>query len=475
MTRSTDSSEPALLQDKLPLQQATEPTPVRYWVISAMTMAAFLMYLDRLCMSQIVNTGSFKLEFGFDKGTSANVLGAFFAAYALGQLPAGWLADRFGSRALMTCYIAAWSVFTLLTGFAAGFWTLIFFRIGCGMAEAGAYPASSKLVSRWIPLRSRGWASSLVAGGGRLGGATAPMLTGFLILSFGNWRVAGWVFGAVGIFFAIAFWWLVRDRPADHPSVNPAEQELIVRGLPPEQGLAPRTTKKFPFMGLIRSRSMWFMCANQFFSNLGWAFLATLMPTFLKEAKGLSEADSAQGATIALTIGISGMFMGGWLTDLLTRRLGTIRGRIIPLAFPRFIGAAAYLVCLGPVPPGVCVAAFAVVAMTADIAVPPTWAYCQDVGGRNVAACLAWPNMWGNLGAAITASLLEWVNENFDANHDWHESLMVSAAALVVCGLTAFGVRADRKIEGTGGDDEQPRGFPVVVPPLASPAPTAEG
>jgi ACS family glucarate transporter-like MFS transporter len=110
--------------------------------------------------------------------------------------------------------------------------------------------------------------------------------------------------------------------------------------------------------------------------------------------------------------------------------------------------------------------------MTADLAVPPKWAYCQDVGGRNAAACLAWPNMWGNIGAMIGPLLLGWVNRTFDTNHDWHESLLVMSAALVLCGATAFFIRADKKIEGTDGDEAPPSpAFPVIMPAAESPAP----
>jgi MFS family permease len=420
-----------------------------------------------------VKAASFQAEFKFDKEDVDWILGSFFAAYAIGQLLAGWLADRFGTRLLMACFIALWSFFTLMTGLATGFWTLLAFRIGCGLAEAGAYPASSRMVSRWIPLRSRGWSSSLVAGGGRLGGALAPKLTGLIILSLMTWRSPGWIFGGCGILFALVFWILMRDRPRDHPAVNAAELQLITRGLPPEQANAPATTRRFPLGGLIRNRSMWVMSLHQFLANLGWAFLATRMPTFFQDAKGVSEGDSGSMATVALTIGITGMFVGGWITDFLSRRLGLRRGRMIPLAWTRFVAAAAYLLCLLPVSPWFCVAMFAIVAMMSDIAVPATWAYCQDVGGRNVAAVLAWPNMWGNLGAAITPWTLSWVNSHFDTQKNWHPALIVMAAAFIACGISAFGVRADEKIAGTDGDEQAPPGFPVILPVATEPTPSA--
>ena len=92
-------------------------------------------------------------EFNFDDATVEKLLSVFFGAYAFSHVPAGWLADRFGARVLMTIYIAIWSAFTLLTGFAMGFWTLLIFRFGCAMAAAWSVSAPIARPSR-APIRS---------------------------------------------------------------------------------------------------------------------------------------------------------------------------------------------------------------------------------------------------------------------------------------------------------------------------------
>ena len=198
----------------------------------------------------------------------------------------------------------------------------------------------------------------------------------------------------------------------------------------------------------MRSRDMWLMCLYLNLTNAGWVFLATLMPTFLKEARGLSENVAGRMSTFALLAGMTGMLAGGWITDALTRRLGVRQGRMIPLAWSRFIGAAAYLLCLGTAPAWVCVVAFAMVAIMTDVSNPATWAYAQDVGGKNIAVSLAWPNMWGNLGAALTPALLPWINSRFDHGH-WNASLLFLAVAFLLSGVVAFGIRADVKIGGS--------------------------
>jgi ACS family glucarate transporter-like MFS transporter len=184
----------------------------RYRFIGAATFAASLMYLDRMCMSQMVNAASFQHDLHLDKQHVGYILGIFFFAYALSQIPAGLLGDRFAARPLLTVLIAVWSGFTILAGFATGFWSLILARIGCGVAEAGAYPASAVLVCKSVPPRQRGLANGIIASGGRLGGAVAPWLTAIFIASLSSWRVPGWIYGGVGIVFALFFWVFTRAR-----------------------------------------------------------------------------------------------------------------------------------------------------------------------------------------------------------------------------------------------------------------------
>ena len=106
------------------------------------------MYLDRACLAWMLDSDSFKADLALTKGQANNLKSAFFWAYALAQVPAGWLAERFGKRKLMTVLILLWSGFTALTGFSNGLMMLFVARIGCGVAEAGAYPISGSLLSR---------------------------------------------------------------------------------------------------------------------------------------------------------------------------------------------------------------------------------------------------------------------------------------------------------------------------------------
>ena len=87
---------------------------------------AVLLYLDRFCVS--IAEPFIRQDLGLTKQQMGNFLSAFFWTYALGQVPAGWMSDRYGARRMLTIYILTWSVFTALMGFAGGFVMLLITR-----------------------------------------------------------------------------------------------------------------------------------------------------------------------------------------------------------------------------------------------------------------------------------------------------------------------------------------------------------
>ena len=156
------------------------PTHVRYWVVLVSMLMAVLLYLDRFCISFAANY--IRDDLGLSQAQLGLMFSAFFFSYALAQVPSGWLSDRFGARIMLTLYILVWSLFTFLTGVVFGLVLLLVMRVACGLGQAGAYPTSASIISKWIPFSGRGGASSIVALGGRLGGAIAPPLTALLIV-----------------------------------------------------------------------------------------------------------------------------------------------------------------------------------------------------------------------------------------------------------------------------------------------------
>jgi len=143
------------------------------------TAAGSASALDRanvsIAMPKIVE------EFHISHTLEGLALGAFFWTYALFQLPAGHLIDRFGARIMYTFAVVWWSVFTALTAVANSFGSLFGYRLGLGVGESAAYPANAKVVSMWFPRRERALATSIYDSGARFGSAAALPLVAFLV------------------------------------------------------------------------------------------------------------------------------------------------------------------------------------------------------------------------------------------------------------------------------------------------------
>jgi MFS family permease len=419
------------------------PTNVRHRIIGVTMLMAFILYLDRICMGEIVKSASFNSDLGLNKDQIGKILSSFFFAYALFQVPAGWASDRFGARPMLTLYIVLWSLVTIMTGFMNSFIGLLAARLLCGVAEAGAYPTSMALVRKWIPLTGRARASGLISLGGRIGGSLAPFLTIWMIVTFNNWRTSVWIDGAVGLGIAGLFWWIVRSNPHEHPKINAAELALIGR----PKGEKPLSGRELwsALWSFTKSRSLWCNSANQLLVNIGWGFLVTWLPTYLKEERGVGEIEGGRMVTYVLALGMLGQVAGGFYCDWATRRFGLRWGRLLPMTSSMFVCAAAYICCPFVQSTWMLVACCAVVSFCTDLANPALWAFMGDVGGRATAAAGGWGNMWGNFGASATAILVPWLMK-IGGGDGKTFVFFTLAGAFVLAGLVILPMDATRKL-----------------------------
>jgi nitrate/nitrite transporter NarK len=284
--------------------------------------------------------------------------------------------------------------------------------------------------------------------------------------SFRKVYVAGWrptliVYGIAGGLVAALFWLLFRNRPEDHPSCNAAEAGLIRQGRPPT---AATTRSAIPLRPLMKSGNMWLCSLSQVGTNVGWVFLVTLLPRYLQEVYRVPIEQRGLMTAIPLFVGWFGMLLGGPLTDTMTRLAGLRLGRALPMGLSRFLGMAAYLLCLLPLAdwfgttwtPWVLTAAFSLVAFSTDLGVGAVWAFSQDVGGRHVGSVMGWGNMWGNLGAFATPPFLDWVLG--PQGERWDLAFITCAAGFLVAGMAALAVDATKPVvpEDAGGEITSP-------------------
>lgn len=428
----------------------TAPTTIRYRIIGVTMLMAFILYLDRICMAEIVKSVSFNNDLMLTKEQIGSILSAFFFTYALCQVPAGWASDRFGARTTLTLYIVLWSLCTMLTGFMSSFVGLLTARLLCGVAEAGAYPTCMALVRKWIPLDGRAGAAGLVAFGGRIGGTLAPVLTIWMIVTMGDWRMSLWVDGSIGLVIALVFWIVVRSNPHEHPKVNAAELALIGR-TEKEPHLSARELAS-ALWRFCKSISLWANSINQLLVNLSWGFLVTWLPTYLVEERHVGEIEGGRMVTYVLAFGMLGQIAGGYYCDWTTRRFGLRLGRLIPMCSSMFVCAAAYAACPFLDSTWLIIACCATVSFCVDLANPALWAFMGDVGGRATAAAGGWGNMWGNFGASITGMLIPLLMK-LGGTAGKEFVFFTLAGAFMLAGLVVLPMDATKKLM----PDESPR------------------
>jgi ACS family glucarate transporter-like MFS transporter len=213
----------------------SKPVGHTRWVVIACTFViAAVSYLDRNNIS--IAAASLQREFALTNVQLGTVFSAFIMGYAFTQPLAGRIADRFGAARVIAVAIVWWSVFTALlpwvpTGWASSMAILLAVRFLLGIGEAVIFPASNRLIANWIPSQERGVANGLIFAGVGVGGASAPPLITFIMLSH-SWRWAFWLCALIGVAAGVMWIALVRNSPAENSRVSAAELAYIDAGLP---------------------------------------------------------------------------------------------------------------------------------------------------------------------------------------------------------------------------------------------------
>ena len=439
---------------------AQPPTQVRWLVVGLCIAMSLLLYLDRFAITPATDTMLTELK--LTKGELGDAVGAFFLAYALMQIPSGWLTDTFGARWMLALYVVCWSLATIGLGLAQGLLAIWWMRLILGVMQAGAYPAAAGLLKRWVPYSSRGLANSSVAMGGRAGLLLSLAITVPLMLVVGrvlgrdtdNWRIVFMLYGSFGVVWAGLFVWLYRDRPREHPWCNAAEAELIAA----HQAAEPKQRRfDLPIVGMLTSKEIWLMCAINALVNFGWIFLATWLPQYLVEMHGayvtehIGDKGVVAGLMTACTVvaAMCGGMLGGRSTDLLVRRFGRTWGRRLPGMCAGMLVAGMYLVVPQLAGVWLFIGAMIAIAFTIDFGLGATWASYQDIGGRHVATVLGCGNMCGNLAASYFGRQIGYLADE----GAWNTVFYISAGSMAMASLCWFLFDASQPIVREETDD----------------------
>jgi sugar phosphate permease len=412
----------------------------RWYILLLISLMYLITYLDRVNISSAAPVIS--QEFGFDKVTMGAIFSAFVWAYAIFQVPGGWLGDRFGARNVLTAIVAYWSVMTAATALASSAASFITIRFLFGIGEAGAFPGATRAMQLWYPRQERGFVQGITHSASRLGAAIAPPLVVFIIaggsvpwLSFSmpalGWRAAFFICGAVGLLWSL--WWYLsyRDLPEQHGRVNRAELEHI-RGLDETGNVSQAKIEakaSVPWGTLLRSPNMWaIMCAYFTYVYCLWIFLSWL-PTYLIEARGFTLLKGGLLASLPLLAGVVGDTVGGLATDYLLKRTANTKLARRSVAITGMLGCCVFIV-----PAALTSDAYiAVYCLTAamfflECTIGPSWAVPMDTGGKYSGTVSGMMNMAGNIGGALSP-LVFGALVQFGS---WQAPFIVAAALLVL-------------------------------------------
>jgi MFS family permease len=339
-------------------------------------------------------------EFGIDMITMGWIAAAFNLGYTLFQVPGGWMADRYGARRVLAIAMALWSVFTVATGLAFNAVSLALTRFFFGLGEAAAFPAASRALVRWLPVKERAFGQGFQHAGARFGGAVTPTIAVYLADQF-SWRWAFYFFGIVGILWAVIWYTFYRNYPQDHRGVNDAEMEILA-----ESGrvLKPATRVTVPWRRILLSRNVWLLSTMYF--CYGWVFWIYMqwLPTYLSDVRGLSSIKMGLAASTPLLAATVTNTLGGWLSDKLARRLNNLRrGRLLVSVFGFSIAGIMLIPAALAESMVTCLFSLTLALAALELTVAVSWAICLDIGGDFSGSVSGVMNTLGNLGGTASS------------------------------------------------------------------------
>ena len=417
-----------------------QPTRARYVAVAFAMLLAIIQYLDRVSIS--LAGPAISRDLGLSNVQMGWVFSAFAWAYALFEIPGGWMGDRMGPRRVLLRIVVWWSFFTAATGWAWSATSLIVTRALFGAGEAGCFPNLTRIFTTWLPKHERERAQGTLWLAARWSGAFTPLLVAYL-LELMSWRRTFEVFGAVGIVWAVAFFWWFRDDPRTHPSVNAAEAALMPTAAESAVGGHP------PFSRIFASRSVILLCIQYACLSYGWYFYVTWLPKYLQEARGTSVKFGALLAALPLLLGGIGCMVSAQIIPRLAARIGIILARRI-VAVVGFVGASASIFAFVQVEDPVrAMFLLGLAGFFNDFVMPAAWAGCMDIGGRFSGTVSGTMNMIGNIGGALSplaiGYILTWTSNN------WSLTFYVSAAIYLVGGLCWLFIDAHTPLEKNVG------------------------
>lgn len=380
----------------------------RYQVLFVLSLLSMITFLDRIALSSA--SSSIMDDLQISTVQWGWIMGMFTLAYGLFEIPTGWLGDRIGGKKVLIRVVLWWSFFTILTGFSTGFTMLLIVRFLFGMGEAGAYPNTSIVLSKWFPVLERGRAQSIIWGASRIGAALTPFLVIPLQQNY-SWHVSFYVLGAIGIIWVIFWMFWHREEPAQSTSISKEELDHILtnRDLP----LDPHENTNGTWKQLFRSANIWFLLAMYFCYATGTYFFQSWFHTYLQKGRLIPQENLIWASSLPYILAALGCLGGGWLSDKACLRYGKKWGRRIVPLIGLFIAGFCMIGASLAQDNLTAIIALAMGMACMDVTAPVAWAVAMDLGGNKSGAVSGSMNTAGLTGAYLSTILFGYLASNY--------------------------------------------------------------
>jgi MFS family permease len=335
---------------------------------------------------------------------------------------------------VLTRIVLWWSVFTSLTGAVSNYVLLLVTRFLFGAGEAGAYPNAAIVIARWFPPDQRASISGVLLMATQLGGALAPLLVVPLQIRYG-WRASFFVFGLLGIAWAICWHSWFRDSPAEKAGVSLSELEEL-------SGVVVAPAHGFPWRAAVRSESVMAMLGMAFCYFYVLVFFSSWFHTFLVKGRGFSE-ESLILSTLPYVIAAGANLMGGVASDALVRRFGVKWGRrslgIVGLGSACLFTIATMMTRQ----PLLTVVLLGLVYGAITFQQSGVFGACLDMGGNHAGAVIGFMNTAAQVGGFLSSVAYGYIVTRFGS----YDAPFVPMAALLLVGaLLWLRIDASREI-----------------------------
>lgn len=397
--------------------ETKKKTNIRYIIIALLFVVGAINYADRAIFS-IAGPAMMK-SLNLDLVNLGYLMSTFGWAYVLGQLPGGWLLDRFGARKVYIGSLFSWSLCTLLLGFAgflgaAAVVTIFALVFMLSICESPAFPANARIVASWFPTHERGTATAIFTTAQYFALVIFLPLMGWLTNKFG-WQSVYWAMGVLGIALAVVMPFILYN-PKDHPRISTEEFEYIKAGgalVDDYSNKANDNTKKTSSFGhikqLLNNRLMVGVLIGQFcIVTLVW-FFTTWFPIYLAQGRGLSLTSVGLIATIPAISGCLGGILGGLFSDFLLRKKFSLT---FARKAPIIIGMALAMSIIGCV----FVDSLEMIVFFLSLAFfgkglgALGWAVVGDIAPREIVGlCGGLSNMAGNIAGIVTPIVIGYI------------------------------------------------------------------